>query len=609
MRLLYDLECDALLDEVTVVHCIALIDVDNDSEVRAYHDDLTVVPRHGSIQDGLDILESADTLIGHNIIGYDNAVLDKLHGVKIPVEKSWDTLVASRLAYSDRKELDFRLHEAGKIPGNIIGQHSLKAWGIRLGENKMDYDGGFKAFHQTMLDYCLQDVRTNLEVYRHLTAEVTDELLLIEQQYVVLLEQARATGVQLDIDKAERLVMELEGRMADLETQIQEAFPPIFVPHKPLANGNPRMVKCKYRGGKFPDKMIPFDPGSRLQLARRLADRYDWTPTQLTHKGNPQLTEDVLTELAKIYPEVAAVAEYHIIKARLGTIRDGNHSYFKLVDYKGRLHGRIHHIGTVTHRASSSAPNMQNVCSVTKPYGKEIRTLFVPHAGYVQMGFDADGLELRMLAHYLGRWDHGAYAQAVVSGDKDAGTDAHSLHAAAISSAVPCDRTQAKTVTYGFLYGAGDGKLGSMFGQDGKLGSRIRSAMRQKIKGLGPLTNQLADVVKTKGSITSLDGRRVGIRSEHAALNSLLQSAGATVMRYVLLFFKEELEARGVVWGRDYLLTGAIHDEYQGSLKPGLEAKADEAVEAAFARTTSYLNLRCPVSGTAAYGQNWLDTH
>ena len=321
------------------------------------------------------------------------------------------------------------------------------------------------------------------------------------------------------------------------------------------------------------------------------------------------MVEDVLRDLVDIYPEVGYVLEWSICNSRIAVLEDGPSGYFKLADDQDVLHGRTLHIGTVTHRCAHSKPNTGNVTSIRKPYGKELREVFRAFPGYIQAGFDADGLELRMLGHYLAEFDGGAYGVAVTSGDKATGTDPHSLHAKAISEAVACDRDTGKTCTYAFLYGAGDSRLGKTFGKGSGLGKKIRAALRRNIDGLAPLLSRLEGEVQSSGSIYSLDGRRTGIRHEHAALNSLLQTAGAVVMRWVPVYLDRILPEYGIIPGEDWLQTGHIHDEVQGSLRAAHKEGFSRAVEAAFAMATQALDLRVPVSGTAEFGMSWADTH
>lgn len=621
--LVYDCETNGLLSTVSKLHCLVVQNVDG-SDPKVFHDDPACKPRHGSLREGVDFLEGASDAVyaGHNILEYDAPVLHKLGLIKkdsplLDPLRTLDTLVASRLVYSDRKERDFALNKKEKLPGRYIGQHSLAAWGHRIGEFKGDYDGGWEELSQDMLDYCIQDVNVNAKLLREVIIPRLPKFksgglttVQVEHLFAKQLFEQQRRGVRLDKTAGIKLLEHLSIRRAELEEEIRKEFPDQVKPYKPYPNGKPRLLYCKIRNGKFDHKIIPFNPGSRQQLAARLIKKYGWVPRELTATHKPAMHEQVLLDLCDIYPEVKLILEWLICNSRITILADGPQSYFGLVDSEGLLHGRTTHIGTVTHRCAHSKPNLGNVTSVRKPYGLELRSIFIPFPGYEQAGWDADGLELRMLAHYLGRYDDGFYANAVLHGDKSKGTDPHSLHAGAISTVTPCDRDKGKTFTYAYLYGAGDEKLGKIAGGDRRLGKRVRASLGENIPGLSQLVKDIGIRAAQPGhSLSSLDKRRVGIRHEHAALNSLLQTAGAVVMRWVPVLFYEELEKVGIIPGEDFLQTGHIHDEVQGSLKLGLREPFQEALSCAFSRATEALKLRCPVTGSADFGSSWADTH
>ena len=628
MNLLYDLETDGFLENVTVIHCITVQDLDDPhGVVECYHDDPEITPCDGTIAEGIDLLNRAEMLAGHNIDEYDDQVLVKLapkYGRKWLRREPGsyrDTLVESRLVYSDRRERDFSLQRSRAktnhpFPGRYIGAHSLGAWGHRLGEEKIEFSGGFETFTQDMLDYGVQDVKTNVALLETLTGRLPDfefeglTTTFVEHFFAHQMCLQQAAGIQLDQDAAHDLALRLVTRREELEALIEVEFPPLVIPFKVNAKtGTTAKRLCKFRGTKEPNKLVHFNPGSRMQLAARLEKKYGWVPAEIRKKtGNPVMEERILLSLAEMYPEVGLVAEYLVVKARLSILQDSPKSYFNLLGTDGRLHGRTIHIGTVTHRVAHSSPNLGNVTSVTKPYGLEMRGIFVAHEDNEQAGWDASGIQLRGLAHYLAKYDGGAYGEAVVSGTEELGTDAHSLHAAAISLAVPCTRSQGKNCTYAFLFGAQDGKLGRMMGGTKALGAKVRAALTKNINGLGPLIASLK-LALAKGFIITPDGRRVGIRHAHAALNTLLMAFEATVMKWTIYFFYQELEVRGIIPGIDYIQTGMIHDEVQGSLRPGLREPFQAAVDAAFIRTREALSIRVPIGGTAKFGKSWADTH
>lgn len=609
--IVFDIETNGLLDELTTCHCITLASLDCKSvdDVKIYHDTEGITPRHGSIAEGLAALAAAPKLAGHNIVGYDMPALDKLFGFKRDIDDLYDTVIWSRFVYSDRRERDFGLADAGKMDRKFIGQHSLASWGNRLGEPKGDPGGDWSTFTQSMADYARQDVVVNVRLYHVLAKRLPEgDGIVWESRFADQLERMARTGVQLDRKAATKLLRHLEDRRELLEEEIQGVFPPLSQPYKPYPSGKPRLMPCKIRGGKHPDKLIPFNPGSRQQLARRLESMYGWVPRELTAKGNPALHEAALMDIAKMYPVAAKVSEYHILQARIGVLQDGNQAYFKLCDENDVLHGRVIHCGTVTGRCAHRSPNTGNVCSIRKPYGKEMREIFIPFEGYRQAGFDADGLELRMLAHYLAPYDDGAYVHAVHAGTKEEGTDAHSLHAAAISTIHPVSRSDSKTVTYGYLYGAGNKLLGGLVQGSARKGGAVRRALEKKITGLDLLQDGLTKAYK-RGHVTSLLNQRIAVRHEHATLNSLLQSAGAAVMKLVPVYLEQYLKEDGLVIGSDWIQTGHIHDEVQGSLRPGLEDTFTACVDKAFTSTQLHLNLNVPLVGSADFGGSWADTH
>lgn len=610
--LLFDLETNGLLKEVHTIHCMVVRDVES-TQKEVYHDHPDI-RRDGTVEDGIERLKQAKYLAGHGVLAYDLPVLRKLHKFVWDNQFVRDTLVMSRLVYSDRKERDWQLVKEGRLPKSQVGRHGLAAWGHRLGDHKIEWTGGFEKFSEDMLVYCEQDVDLNVRLYKVLMARVPDfsagglTALEVEHMFAGQLEAQQARGVRFDAQAADNLLKRLVAREAELLEEIKAAFPPEVVPYKAnKRTGHIAQRLCPYRGEKFPNKLKFFNPGSRPQLAARLRAKYEWVPKELTAKGNPVMTERVLHDLSKVYPEVGIVSEYMIVAARKGVLSAGQSSYFNLLE-GGRIHGTTKHIGTVTHRCAHTNPNLGNVVAVDKPYGRDMRALFLPPPGMIQAGQDADGLELRMLGHYLGAWDGGAYARSVDTGDKALGTDPHSLHARAISTVVECSRERGKPGTYAYLYGAGDAKLGAIYGQGYKLGKKIRQALAENIPGLGQLQEALKQAC-ARGYITSLDGRRVGIRHEHAALNSLLQSAGAVVMRWVPVFIEKFFEQVGGRYGVDYVQTGHIHDETQGGLNPEFKDKFEYAVHEAYKYVGEILNLRVPLKGTVKFGNNWAETH
>lgn len=609
--ILFDLETDGLLDEVSKVHCLCLTYPHTDGDdVLSYHDH-SDLPREGTLAEGLEKLRQATVLCGHNIAGFDLPVLRKLF------EFDWDgevhdTVVWSRLVYSDRRERDFALVDRDLLPGRLVGAHSLESWGHRLGDNKGDYAGGWEAFSQEMLTYCIQDVRLNAKLYHVLRSRLpkfsADDGLTtvqVETEFAQMLETMGRVGVPFDSDACDALLQKLRPRQLELEDQLRSAFPAKKEFYKVNKRTGKRTQRRNEAGEMVDYKLIQFQPGSRIQLANALMDKYGWVPTNYTAKGDPQMVEEVMLDLADVYPEAKLAAELYIVKARIGTLESGRYSYINC-NKDGRIHNRTLHIGAITHRSSHSRPNLGNPTSVRKPWGKEIRAMFVPvdSEEFEYAGWDQSGLEHRMLGNALSAYDRGNYAHIVDQGD------IHMLYLEAVQKmGVTATRDQVKASGYAWLYGCGVDKLGAMNGGNRVLGSKIKKAFSQGIVGMHSLLKFLGNQAQRYEGVLGLDGRRAGVRSSHSLLNTKLQMDGSICMRWMPVYLKSELENHGIKWGVDYIPHLHVHDEMQGSLRKGLREPFTVAVQAANNRTVSALNLKVPLRCDVVFGDNWLATH
>src|SRR5690606_12207499 len=259
-----------------------------------------------------------------------------------------------------------------------------------------------------------------------------------------------------------------------------------------------------------------------------------WKPTELTPSGKPKVDETILEALP--YPEAKELSRYMLIQKRIGQLAEGDNAWLKKVDRDGRIHGSIITNGAVTGRATHSNPNIAQVPKVGTEYGEECRGLFTARPGKtVLLGCDVSGLELRMLGHFMARHDNGEYGREVVEGD---------MHTVNMNAAGLSDRNQAKTMIYGFLYGAGDSKLGSIIGRGRKAGAEMKRRLFKKVPALKQLVEGVQGAA-TRGHLVGLDGRLLHIRSPHAALNTLLQSAGALICKQWIVESDELLREIG----------------------------------------------------------------
>lgn len=591
--MLFDIETNALeLEEITKLHTMTVYDYETDTFTRFDKEEVT---------EGVELLAQADVVVGHNIINFDIPVIQKFFPWFQPA-KIVDTLVWTRLVYPDIKDIDIGLFKKGRIPGELIGRHSLEAWGHRLGEYKDDFGKttDWQEWSQEMSDYCEQDVRVTKKLFEKLRQKgVSEEALKLEHDVAHIIKRQVDNGFPFDVEKAEALYVKLLSRREELEKKLVDTFGSWYEP-----DGEPRVPKVSNRklgivkGAAYTKiKLVTFNPASRVHIAKRLQYLYGWEPKEFTPSGQPKVDESVLSELD--YPEAKLLAEYMMIQKRIGQLAEGDKAWLKLVK-NGRIHGEVITNGAVTGRMTHNNPNVAQVPAVSVPYGRECRELFKPRDGWVQVGCDASGLELRCLAHYMARYDDGAYAKVLLEGD---------IHTENQKAAGLPTRDNAKTFIYAFLYGAGNEKLGSIVGGGKNAGARLRRRFLNRLPALKKLTDQVKETAKRRGYLIGLDKRHLKVRSLHSALNTLLQSAGAIIMKKALVILDEDLQAKGFVPGEDYEFLANIHDEWQMECRPEIAEEVGKTAAEAIRKAGEYFKFRCPLDGEYKIGKNWAETH
>ena len=523
-------------------------------------------------------------VIGHNIIGYDIPVCQRLLGVDFSHCKVTDTLVMSRLANPQRE-----------------GGHSLDNWGTICGSAKMEHND-WSCLSEDMVAYCKQDVSLNVLVYKRLLNELNgfgDESICLEHEVQTIIAKQIENGWLLDQQQCFLLLAELKEKKYELEEQVQKKFIPIAtyvktIQPKVKKDGAFSTVGLKFLGdnwtavcGEFSRIEWPeFNLGSRQQIGKYL-QRFGWKPNQFTETGQPIVDEKVLSQVKDI-PEAALIAEYLLVQKRIAQVQ----SWLDAVEDDGRVHGYVNSNGAVTGRMTHSSPNMAQVPAVYSPYGKECRSCWVVPKGYTLVGCDASGLELRMLAHYM---DDKDYTHEIINGD---------IHTAnQIAAGLPT-RDKAKTFIYAFLYGAGDAKIGSIVDGTKRDGSKLKAKFLSNTPALAALRDRVGTAAE-RGHLYGLDGRKLFIRSEHAALNTLLQSAGAIIMKKAL----QILDEYATIWGIDYKFVGNIHDEIQAEVRNDQSKEFGKLAVASIEAAGNYFGLRCPLSGEFKLGSSWAETH
>jgi DNA polymerase I-like protein with 3'-5' exonuclease and polymerase domains len=598
--LIFDIETDNLYDKVTLTHCIVIHDITS-QQTFTYGPD--------RIAAALDHLATADVLIGHNVIFYDLPVLVKLYPEFKHNARVIDTLICTRLIWPKELLYDLDIEQYPQVPKNLRGSASLKAWGWRLADHKIDFKD-FKEYSQEMLDYCVQDVQVTKKLWEHTVKQnYQPTALKLEHDFALAINKQIRAGIPFDVDAAIDLVDDLRAKETELVQHLKEIFPAIkhetvFIPKvnntkRGYVKGEP-FIKVTYE---------EFNPGSRSQIVERLQQKYNWIPEKTTEKGNPTLDDDILGALP--YPEAKPLAEYMLIKKRLGQIADGNNAWLKLVNNEnGRMHGDVITNGCITGRCAHRSPNMGQVPAGYSPYGKECRSLFHAPDGWDLIGIDAKALELRCLAGYLAIWDNGEYAELVT----DPTGDIHTYNQQQFGVET---RDISKRLLYGMLYGCGSVKAGTIIDPNEKdefvlrkLGSTAINSFMDGVPALKKLKREIENNIATRNYLYGLDKRTLHCRSAFKGLNVLLQSAGAIIMKQVVVTIHNNIEQNlGLVHGKDWEQVLMVHDEIQLVCNPAYTKQIREQAMIAFPAAGDFFNFRCKIEGDSRIGYSWADTH
>jgi DNA polymerase I-like protein with 3'-5' exonuclease and polymerase domains len=566
-----DIETDGL--DPTVVWCIVLQNVDT-KEV------ITFTPKKVNLFN--DWLQKGMTLVFHNGIGYDVPVMKKLLGTDFNGVQVEDTLIMSQLTEPRRE-----------------GGHSLKSWGDRFNFPKGDYTD-WTHYTDEMLEYCVRDVEVTTKLYNSLKKMegFSRDSLELEYKTKEHCNEQEKNGWYFNEEGAIKVLQQISGDITEVESEVRKVFKPLAVFHEvnkanKFNTSGSRSIRyqnqldkgcCWHPNGKWGyNTYEPFNLGSRQQIAKYLIN-FGWEPTVFTEKGSVKVDETILETVE--LPEAKLIAKYLMLQKRrsmveswLDAFNEDTHS----------IHSRVHTLGTVTNRMSSSNPNLQQVVASNKEYGQEMRSLFTVPKGKVIVGADLSGLELRCLAHYMNDKE---YTAEILSGD---------IHTKNQQSAGLNTRNEAKTFIYAYLYGGGDDLIGKIVGGGKKEGRKIKKKFLDNTPALRDL-RRLVELAADRGYVKAIDNRRIYTRSPHSALNFLLQSAGAIIAKRAWVIFHDNCRL-------PYKQLGVIHDEIQIECEPKYAESIGEQLVSAMRDTTVYYNLRCPMNGEYKIGGSWNDTH
>ena len=585
MRLTFDIETDGLIRQgLSKIHCIVIQDLDSKEEYRF---DPT------NYRDGLQMLLQADELWGHNIVGYDIPAIQTLFPNWRPKALVRDTLILSRLLFTDILDRDFRTRPA-TLPANLYGRHSLESWGHRLGVHKSDFgkglDGDWSVYTTDMLDYCAQDVVVSVALAELFLPKLEQYAAAIDLEHRVaeIMSWQEAEGFPFDVRKAQQLESELRTELDKIAGQMRDTF--YFVPGKEFTPKRDNKVQGYFEGASMV-RLTEFNPTSRFHIGWAFQQFRGWEPTEFTTGGQPKIDESILKGIGT--EESLAFARILELQKHLGQLSEGKNAWLKNVTNEDKLHHSCV-LATNTGRMAHMRPNLAQV-----PSAHEYRELFNAGPDRVVVGADASGLELRCLAHYLAPFDNGQFAEEVVNGD---------IHTH-LASIYGTDRKSGKGVTYCLIYGGGNSKLGITAGASPDTAARKGSSIRKSImSGLAGF-KQLSDAVNSRaesGVLKGLDGRPIRLQGKnHAALNYLLQSAGAIICKKWLVRANELLQEAKI----DYTPLAFVHDEVQLSVHPDHAQMAADLIIYAMKDVEHDLKFRCQLDSEAQSGATWADTH
>ena len=640
-RLLFDLEGNGLLSDVTKIHCIAATDVDTGQPVGAWGPN--------EIPQALDVLSTADKLIAHFGLGYDFPALEKVHGFVVPFERQVDTVVLARLKFPNIKELDSKFNAtrvAKNLPvmGKDFGRHTIAAWGIRLGVPKLHEDiTDWSQWTADMQERCVGDVATAVKLWNYLAPDsLPQKAVELEHRTARLCHKITEIGWPFNEAAAHALHVTLLEERDKAEKELKEQFGS-WVKEETFIPKVNNKARGYVKGVPFIKRTtVHFNPESRQHIERCLRE-LGWVPQEFTDKGHAKLDEEVIDSIAAEYPQAQKLTRYLMLCKRIGQLATGDKAWLNYVT-NGRIHGEYNPIGTITSRAAHFNPNIGQVPATAAEYGHECRELFTVADGEEEVGADQAGLEGRCFAHYLAKHDGGAYGVELLKGDphwkavlgigffppgteRDKDNQLHTI----------VREQGAKRTFYAMLYGAGDEKVGRIILDACRLARKTNpewgylyrhfflmeeaptkktlkrvgaeaKAVIAGIEGFDKLKYVLKGYVSV-GALPGLDGRWVPIRSEHSALNTLLQSAGAIICKQWICDAYDMLIAAGFQWGTDFYFLGWIHDEVQVACRNGLGDRIGEVLTTAARAAGQPFNFRIPLDSEYKIGKSWADTH
>jgi DNA polymerase-1 len=623
VKVVLDIECNRLKDpdKVWVIVCK---DIDT-GEVNVFRDKETFT----SFADGVSLW------IGHNLLGYDYPVLLNL-GYLSPLDvasSTIDTLIISKMADFSREK------------------HSIEDYGREFNLPKGEFND-WSQYSEEMESYCRRDVdicHLIFNKYRRYISNIDNKsAIALEHKFQLVCNQLHKNGFFFNVKKAEELLVKVQGELGKLDKDILSAFPPteeLVRKVRKNKDGSINRMDARYldlaisnnvtvreqSGDLFLFRNREFNPSSHKQIVEVLSSA-GWQPTDKTkthieflrsrvrdkekqdrlNKYGWKVNETNLLSLPHSAPSAAKTLANRILyESRRRTLVE----WLNLARDDGRIHGEFQGIGAWTHRMAHQKPNTANIPNEldnqgrVKLLGGDLRQLWGAPKGRLLVGCDAEGIQLRIFAHYI---NDPEFTKEVCDGDP------HLLNQRVLGS-VCRDRQAAKRFIYALLLGAGIGKLGEILESSQEETMDALERILARYAGFAHLKENVFPTDVKRGWFKALDGRKISIphvaERPHLVMSGYLQSGEAICMKRATLKWMEKLEQEKI----EYILVDLVHDEWQTECPNNMDIaiKIGRAQCDALREVGVELGLNVPLAGSFynkkkndyTIGTNWRVTH
>jgi DNA polymerase-1 len=627
MKTIYtgDLESDGLLDTATRIHCGVFKNLLTGEKLFF---------RPSQIGEMLSFLDTVDVLIMHNGIGFDWPLLEKLHGYRFK-GKRIDTLIMSRLL-SPKRLVPFN------CPNKAIGPHSVEAWGWRVGRGKVEHNDWSK-FSEEMLHRCSEDVEIQELIFKALEKEYSGKnwknAFKLSFKLFEYLQKQEEYGWLVDQKHMHSCIHQLDHWISRIDKVLDEHLPMIReIEETKDKDGTYKYVKKPFlKSGDYSSSSVSFlqhngdkycigGPFSRVAFRKVDLNSNQETKDYLLKEGWEPLEWNTNDEGSRTSPKLSKDDPFEGIASGVGRLvakrvqcrhrKSTIQGLLKLIRRDGRIPSIINNLATT---ARATHRNIVNIPQAKSFYGKQMRKVFICKPGWVLVGTDSDACQVRMLC---GRMNDPVYTDNVLNGRKEDGTDIHSVN---MRAAGLSNRDDAKTFFYGFLFGAGDAKIGKIVKGSNDTGRKLKQQFLEGLPSLGSLieriTQEWRNTAKKRfnakwnrmeyydGYIIGLDGRPIYVPYEHQILVYLLQSDEAIMMSAAYCRAHQQLEKAGFKYGADYGCVIFMHDEFNFECKEEIAEEIGAIAREAIAWAGRFYNIPCPHIGQSKIGKNWYEVH